>query len=92
MGQTDLVDGVGLVSGSSFSISPICLAWPISESTHLPGQYTLFIENFVLVAWCLDKEENRVQLPGMSNSMIKSQYAYRASHFHETSQHSKQVK
>ena len=79
MGQTDLVAGVGLVSGSRFFISPICLAGPISESTHLPGQYTLFIENFVLVPWCLDKKENPVQLPGMSNSMIKSQYAYRAS-------------
>ena len=79
MGQTDMVAGVGFVNGSSFFISPICVAWPLSGSTHFPGQYTLFIENFVLVAWSLGKEEKPFQLPAMSNSMVKSQYAYRAS-------------
>ena len=75
MGQTDLVAGVGLVSGTSFSISPIWVAWSLSGST----QYTLFIENFILITWSLSKEEKPVQLPGMSNSMVKCQYAYRAS-------------
>ena len=79
MGQTDPLAGVGLVSGSSYFISPICAAWPLSVSTHFPGQYILFIENFALVAWSLCKEEKSVQFPGMSNSMAKSQYAYRAS-------------
>ena len=79
MGQIDLVAGVGLVSGSSYFISPICVAWPLSVSTHFPGQYILFIENFVLVAWSLGIEEKPVQFPEMSNSMVKSQYAYRAS-------------
>ena len=79
MGQTDMVAGVGLVSGSSFFISPICVAWPLSGSTHFPGQYTLFIESFVLDAWSLGKEEKPFQLLGMSNFMVKSQYAYRAS-------------
>ena len=66
MGQTDLVAGVRLVSGTRLFISPIYVAW-------------LFIENFVLIAWSLGKEEKSVQLLGMSNSMVKSQYAYRAS-------------
>ena len=79
MGQTDLVARAGLVSGSSFFISPICVAWSLSGSTHFPSQYTLFIENFVLITWSLGKEEKPVQLPGMSNSMVKSQYANRAS-------------
>ena len=79
MGQTDMVAGVGLVSGSSFFPLPICVAWPLSGSTHFLGQYILFIENCVLVAWSLSKEEKPFQLPGMNNSMVKSQYAYRAS-------------
>ena len=79
MGQTDLVARAGLVSGSSFFISPICVAWSLSGSTHFPSQYTLFIENFVLITWSLGKEEKPVQLAGMSNSMVKSQYAYWAS-------------
>ena len=45
MGQTDLVVGVGLVSGSRFFILLICVAWARSGSTHFPGQYALFIEN-----------------------------------------------
>ena len=76
MGQTDLVARAGLVSGSSFFISPICVAWSLSGSTHFPSQYTLFIENFVLITWSLGKEEKPVQLAGMSISMVKSQYAY----------------
>ena len=76
MGQTDLVARVGLISGSSFFISLICVASSLSGSTHFPSQYTLFIENFVLVTWSLGKGEKPVQLPGMSNSMVKSQYAY----------------
>ena len=44
-GQTGLVAKVGLVSGSSFFILPVCVAWPLSGSIHFPGQYTLFIEN-----------------------------------------------
>ena len=79
MGQTDLVARVGLVSGSIFFISPICEASSLSGSTHFPSQYTLFIENFVLITWSLGKEEKPVLLPGISNSMVKSQYAYRAS-------------
>ena len=59
-----------------FLISPICVAWSLSESIHFPSQYTLFIENFVLITWSLGKEEKPVQLPGMSNSMVKSQYPY----------------
>ena len=79
MGQTDLVARVGLVSGSIFFISPICEASSLSGSTHFPSQYTLFIENFVLITWSLGKEEKPVQLPGMSNSTVKIQYAYSAS-------------
>ena len=30
MGQTDLVARAGLVSGSRFFISPICVAWSLS--------------------------------------------------------------
>ena len=76
MGQTDLVARGGLVSGSSFFILLICVASSVSGSTHFPSQYTLFIENFVLVTWSLGKGEKPVQLPGKSNSMVKSQYAY----------------
>ena len=79
MGQTGLVARVVLVSGSSFFISPICVARSHRESTHFLIQYTLFIENFVLITWSLGNEEKPVQLPGMSNSMVKSQYANRAS-------------
>ena len=79
MEQTNLVARVGLVSGSIFFISPICEASSLSGSTHFPSQYTLFIENFVLITWSLGKEEKPVLLPGISNSMVKSQYAYRAS-------------
>ena len=79
MEQTNLVARVGLVSGSIFFISPICEASSLSGSTHFPSQYTLFIENFVLITWSLGKEEKPVQLAGMSNSMVKSQYAYWAS-------------
>ena len=43
MGQTDLVAGVGLVSGSIFFISPVCVAW----SLHFPIQNIMFIENFI---------------------------------------------
>ena len=76
MGQTDLAARIGLVIESSYFISPICVAWSLSVSTHFPSQYSLFIENFVLITWSLGKEEKPVQLPGMSNSMVKSQYAY----------------
>ena len=76
MGQTGLVARVLLVSGSSFFISPICVARSLRESTHFLIQYTLFIENFVLITWSLGNEEKPVQLPGMSNSMVKSQYPY----------------
>ena len=79
MGQTDLVTKVSLVSGPSFFISSICVAWSLSGSTHFPNQYTLFFEKFVLITWSLGKEEKPVQLPGMSSSMVKSQYAYWAS-------------
>ena len=74
--QTDLVAKAGLVSGSSFHISLICVACSRSGSTHFPVQYTLFIENFALIKWSLGEEEKPVQLPGMSNSMVNSQYAY----------------
>ena len=60
-------------------ISPICVAWSLSESIQFPSQYTVFIENFVLITWSLGKEEKPVQLPGMSNSTVKIQYAYSAS-------------
>ena len=76
MRQTGLAVRVGLVSGSSFFISPTCVAWSRSESTHFPSQYTSFIENFALITATLDKDEKPVQLPGMSISMVKSQYAY----------------
>ena len=79
MGQTDLVARVGLVNGSRFFISSICVACSLSRSTHFRSQYTLFFENFVLITWSLGKEEKPVQLPGMSNSIVKSQYAYWAS-------------
>ena len=69
--QFDLVSFASL-----FFISPLCVAWSLSGSTDFQSQYTLFIENFVLITWSLDKEEKPVQLPGMSNSMVKSQYAY----------------
>ena len=62
-----------------FFILPICVAQSLSGSTHFPSQYTLFIKNFALITWCLGKEGKPVQLPGMSNSMVKSQYAYWAS-------------
>ena len=62
-----------------FFILPICAAWSLSGSTHFQSQYTLFIENFVLITWSLDKEEKPVQLPWMSNSIVKSHYAYWAS-------------
>ena len=78
MGQTEVVAGVGLVSGSSFFISPSCVAWSLSVN-HFLDQYTLLIENFALITWNLEKGERYVQLPGMSNSMVKSQYACRAS-------------
>ena len=60
-------------------ISPICVAWSLSESIQFPSQYTVFIENFVLITWSLGKEEKPVQLPGMSNSTVKIQCAYSAS-------------
>ena len=75
MGQADLVARVSLVSETSFFISSICVSWSLSGSTHFPSQYNLFIEKFVLITWSLDKEEKPVQLPWMSNSMVKSQYA-----------------
>ena len=75
MGQTDLVARVGLVSGQVFFISSICVAWSLSGSTHFLNQCNLFIENFFLITWSLGKEEKPVQLPGFSNSMVKSQYA-----------------
>ena len=93
MGPTDLIARVGLVSGTSFFISPISVPWTLNGSIHFPSQYTSFIENFVLITWCFDKEEKHVQLPEMSNSMVKSQYRLlEPAHFHETSQPSKQVK
>ena len=76
MGQTDLKARVGLVNGSSFFVSSICVEWSLSGSTHFPSQYTLFIEKIFLITWSLGKDKKPVQLPGMSNSMVKSQYAY----------------
>ena len=76
MGQTDLKVRVGLVNGSSFFVSSICLAWSLSGSTHFPSQYTLFIEKLFLITWSLGKDKKPVQLPGMINSMVKSQHAY----------------
>ena len=72
--QFDLV-----LFASLFFISPICVAWSLSGSTHFESQYNLFIVNFVLITWSLDKEEQPIQLPEMNNSMDKSQYAYWAS-------------
>ena len=76
MRQTDLKVRVGLVNGSSFFVSSICLAWSLSGSTHFPSQYTLFIEKLFLITWSLGKDKKPVQLPGMINSMVKSQHAY----------------
>ena len=69
--QFDLVSFASL-----FFISPLCVAWSLSGSTDFQSQYTLFIENFVLITWSLDKEEQPIQLPEVSHSMVKSQYAY----------------
>ena len=58
MGQTDLVARVGLISGSSFLIFSISVVLSLSELTHFPSQYTLFIENFALITWSLGKKKN----------------------------------
>ena len=93
MGQTHLVAGVGLVNGSSFLISPICVAWSSSGPTHFPGQYTLFIENFIFWlygAW--EKRKNLLSFLGWAILWLKINMLTEPAHFYETSQPSKQVK
>ena len=51
--QFDLV-----LFASLFFITPVYVAWSLSGSTHFQSQYSLFIENFVLITWSLDKEVN----------------------------------
>ena len=93
MEQTDLVAGVGLVSRSSFFISPKCIAWLRSGSTYFPGHYTLFIENLMFWlygAW--EKKKNLSSFLGWAIPWLKVNMVTEPAHFHETSQPSKQVK
>ena len=77
MVQTDLVAGFGLVSGSSFSISSICV---VGQPIFQVNQLCLFK---TLCFGCMElgrkKKKKPVQLPWISDSMVKSQYAYQAS-------------
>ena len=93
MGQTDLVARVSLVSGSNSFILPICVAWPHSGSTYFPGQYTLFIENFMFWlygAW--EKKKNLSSFLGWAIPWLKVNMLTELAHFHEMNQSSKQFK
>ena len=96
MGQTDLIARVGLVIGSSFFISPICVVWPRSGSIYFPGQYTLFVENFMFCMFWLygawKKKKNQSSFLGWAILWLKVNMLTEPAHFYETRHPSKQVK
>ena len=96
MAQTDLIARVGLVIGSSFFILPICIASPRSGSIYFPGQYTLFIENFMFWIFCWyaawEKKKNPSSFLGWAIPLLKVNMLTNPAHFYETRHPSKQVK